>query len=263
MEWNENHTRIKKALKENNKLVREFIQTNKETDWNIYDSWLESYARTFRESLPQSWIEKSEDYLSSSTIFKKYITETLRTSENKNNLTAVEFGGPGSNLFASMDEKLFKATAGVCLSDIRTENQAKEDTKRKHKVIIGDIMNTSDEELNEVKKNLGTNKVDLIISRMAGPLNHINMNPAILDRIFRNWYKMLAPNGLMFIQFVYSSDLSELSLSIKNWADILMSKFPELEIQVSKTCLRFHKKEGSPETLPSVTQLFKDEGRSE
>src|SRR3989344_3807417 len=110
-----------------------------------------------------------------------------------------------------------------------------------------------------LRKELGLPKTNLIICRMKGPLNHINKDPAILDRLIRNWYKLLKENGILFVQFIFTSNLEEdpqLLETIKKWKERVMSEF-NIDIEVGKKSLRLHKKPGAPEELPPATQLFK------
>jgi len=146
----------------------------------------------------------------------------------------------------------------------------KHDKEIGHSVLPEDILNLQIERLykqflGQVMQRLGTSKTDLIISKMAGPLNKIDKNGAILDRLIRNWYDILNENGLMFIQFNYQGNTdTNTQLLVQKWADAIKSRFPEIDIQLDVGVMRLHKRAGSPEHLPPATQLFskikKEEG---
>ncbi|MBI2627634.1 hypothetical protein HYW72_01755 [Candidatus Nomurabacteria bacterium] len=260
---------IRKALKINQNLTKETVgetggYSHKEEEWPIYDSRLEGFegfGHTFLQSLP-NWtnlVDSSKN--NTEKILKEYIEKTLTPKGKKQDLCAAEFGGPGSRLFRGFTPLFFRQTVGVCLKDIREEKQKEEDEGRNHSVITGNITDPINTEvLIKVIQKLGANKIDLIISRMVNPLDYINKNPAILDRIFRNWYNILNVNGLMFIQYNYIADLSNTTITtkIENWATAIRDRFPEIDIQVTPTVIRLHKKTGAPEKLPSATQLFRN-----
>src|SRR3989339_432886 len=187
----------------------------------------------------------------------------IKKAVEKNTKLATEDGGRyiyKENEWGAYDSPLvsFEITLGACLPDIRNQRKQKEDKRNNHSVIVGDITEiTKDKTLTKVTQTLGTNKTDLIISRMEGPIILIDKNPAILDRIIRNWYDLLNKNGLMFIQFElpkYQPRYTE--PLIKKWANAIKEKFPEVDIQVNKGVLRLHKRVGAPEKLPPATQLF-------
>jgi hypothetical protein len=242
--------KIKKALTHN----KEILKDSHENNYSIYDSHLDSFTKDFFNTLPESKKSVNKNH---EIIFGNYIENTL---QKKGDLTAIEFGGPGTNLFWDL-VPIFKRTISVCLNDIRPEKEKKIDNAINHSVIEGDIMDVrSGKLLNNIKEKLGTNKTDLIISRMAGPLNYINKNGAILDRLIRNWYNLLNENGLMFIQFNFKENLhipnTDLQILIEKWAIAIKKLFPEIDIQVEKNALRLHKRKGAPEDLPNTYQLF-------
>ncbi len=246
--------KIRQALEANKKLATEGDKKlggydTSEEEWPTYDSSLENFESDLVFSLPKDYEPNLKE-----DRFKKYIEETLSKEKNRN-LTAVEFGGPGSQLFRDFTKKFFTKTVGVCLKDIRPEDIKKHDVENNHSLIIGDIMEViSNETLEEVAKKLGTNRTDLIISRMKGPLDDINKHPAILDRIIRNWYGMLNDNGLMFIQY---DNYMKLEPLVRKWVTAVNQRFPQIDLQPGDGILRLHKRKGSPENLPSVAQFFK------
>jgi len=235
-----------------------------EKEWLFYDSSLESFGITFASSLPIKNKEIKEKEYPAGEVFIKYIEDTLSQGKEKS-LTAVEFGGPGSNLFSDFTRGFFRQTIGVCLKDIRNKNQEERDTKNNHFVVEGDILDVrSDKMLSEIIKKFGANKTDLIISRMIAPLHHIDMNPAILDRIIRNWYNILNENGLMFIQFTTNVrqhwnliSNTQTEILIEKWSMAIRERFPEIDVQTANMgIMRLHKKTGAPKNLPPATQLF-------
>ena len=132
---------IRVGLEQNKKLVKE----NDELDWYHYDSPLSHLAPTFYEVLPDEYRESFEKSIKEkeifnvsdfSDIFKKYIENTLK-KENNEQLVALEFGGPGSNLFKGFTKGFFDKTMGVCLDDLRVSERKKTDTKSNHFVMIG------------------------------------------------------------------------------------------------------------------------------
>jgi|SRR3989338_6408149 len=234
-----------------------------EDEWDVYDSSLADMAEAFNVSLPKNWVKENYSRMESWQLFERYIQETLSQGE-EHNLTAVEFGGPGSSLFIDFRNNFFKNTVGVCLKDIRSALRKEIDEKNNHSIITGDILNVSNTELiDNVIRTLGTKKTDLIISRMQGPLGFINKHPAILDRIIRNWYSILNRNGLMFVQFEYErgdhlplGQEGTVGSLIEKWSIEIKRRFPEIDIQVEEGVMRLHKRTGSPENLPPATQLF-------
>ena len=257
---------IRKALKKNKDLATKPTESGgyptKEEHWGVYDASLEAFARTFLQSLP-NWTDLVDsEKKNARSAFKDYVEETL-TEKEKRNLTAVEFGGPGSKLFEGFTTDFFSQTLGVCLKDIRDEHQKEQDKKLSHSVITGDILDPEkvpdNEVLIKVAETLGTNKIDLIISRLVGPLGYIDKNLAILDRIIRNWYSMLNENGLMFIQFESYRPLpghNRNTTMIEKWATAISEKYPGIDIQVDGATLRLHKKTGSLEELPAATKIL-------
>lgn len=249
---------IKQALKNNKELVEIDLSTGKESEWPLYDSGVSDMGRTFCSCLPEDYQNRGLG----ADALRKYIEDIFsKEKKERGDLTAVEFGGPGSNLFQGFGG-LFKRTVGVCLEDIRFEIEKKFDEDNRHSVIAGDILDTkNDALLTQVLETLGVRKINLIICRMEGPLTYIDMKGAILDRIFRNWYRILAENGLMFIQF--SPFWGETNMNddlIEKWVKKAKKEIPELDVSVNmgEGTLRIHKQPGSPEEFPTATQLFKE-----
>lgn len=229
-----------------------------ENNWLIYDSSIYSFARTFDSCLPPKYgKDERRDG------FRIFIEERLDPKMHRpGNLTAIEFGGPGSKLFADFTPKFFRKTVGVCLKDIREEKQKVIDDQNNHLVITGDVVETGNmDTINKVIETLGVKKTDLIISRMEGGLDMFIKHPAILDRIFRNWYELLNDNGIAFIQFAREQAGSEIKDMVEKWANAVQKKYPKVEIQVYGGVLRINKCPGSPKKLPPVKELFPEEAK--
>jgi|ERR1035437_1453555 hypothetical protein len=243
---------IKKAIKDN--AHQSVIARNKENVWEQYDESISDFGETFIRGWNLLEVDSEEKYRGK---FRQSIEGTLASSRIQHDLTAIEFGGPGSELFKGFTPSFFKKTLGVCLKDIRDHEKKEIDDGNNHSVIPGnifDVLNTK--LLDEVKKSLDVEKVDLIISRLGGPLRSIDKNEAILDRLIRNWYDLLNENGLMFVQFQHGSSESSPKKKIEKWANAIKEKFPEVEIEVKEKTMCIHKKNGAPEHLPPATVLF-------
>ena len=253
---------------ENNKiLVNEF--KDREDEYLIYDSSLNNIGNTFAHTLPLELVGdlkkrvdvSIEDY---GEVFKKYIEDTL-SKGNHNNLSAIEFGGSGSQLFSGFTHNFFKKTLGVCLNDIRSEDIKESDERNNHDVIQGDIFDKSIY-LN-LKRN-GFEKFDLIISRIMAPLIATARSPELMQKIIRQWYSMLDENGLIFAQFdafdehkpyiIYRNQAKLnpegprlIELFVLDWKMFLDKEVGDLvDIQLDRGVIRIHKKSGAPEELP-------------
>jgi hypothetical protein len=76
---------------------------NCESFWHHYDSSLIEIGSTFYKVLPEEYVGELNKKIYTTIeeygeAFKKYIEDTLSKKPNKER-TAIEFGGPGSNLF--------------------------------------------------------------------------------------------------------------------------------------------------------------------
>lgn len=266
---------IRRDIKDNEKAKS--INQRKEKSWGMHDSSISSFGYSFSSTLPMKYIYKlyreggeMEDYAEP---FRKYIIDTLSESSNKNH-TAIEFGGPGSKLFGDFPDDLIQKSVGVCLEDIRWEGIKAKDDLRGHSVVVGDIFDTKNEEIyKNIMNDIGTDKTDLIICRMSGALNNISKNPLVLDRVMRKWYSLLNDNGIIFVQFEFfppnniigrklkprstSGPKEESERDLEKWVNAIQEKFPnEIEIELGKGALRLHKKQGAPDQLPTLKELF-------
>jgi hypothetical protein len=282
MNLENNFGKIKQSVKTNDMFVEKYKQ-KADNVWNQYDSSIHEFGGTFYKTIPDQYTKEAE--LKNSNItefgepFKKYIEDTLSQSNNKQ-LYGIEFGGPGSELFRGFKEGLFAKTAGVCLGDERNEIDFDNDEERNHFVFEGDILKPNDKELfGGIKEKLGTKKFDCIISRLMGPVDKIAKNPAVLKSVIDNWYEMLNNNGLLFAQFEYFKEhnptmfqkieheknppeLRDTEIHVTYWADQIREKSNNtIDIQIGRGVLRLHKKEGAPEKLPNIENMFNNPGK--
>lgn len=263
----------------NKQVIEEFEK--KDNQWAQYDSSVYQFGATFYDVLPANYLKIKLDPSGNThfaTIeslglnFKEYIEDTL--SECKEPLYAIEFGGPGSRLFKGFRKDLFNKTVGVCLGDERDSEQKKEDQKNGHEVIVADILQGLSEKSNlldqKLENELGVKKVDLIISRMMGPLDYIETTPAMLGLLLQKWYRMLNHNGLIFAQFEYFNEhdpeiykkyvaLFEPEFTrnteryVGYWVTQMNNNYSEyIDISLGRGIIRLHKKIGAPDKLPII-----------
>ena len=254
-------------------------------EWKIYDSSLKKFAETFSSVLPDSYTDiieepgfvKPQEYANA---FKKYIENTLRKNRHR---SAIEFGGSGSKLFSEFSKGYFEKTLGVSLEDIRTDKEKRIDSENNHNIFVGDILNTKDTNFDHyLHDDLKIEKVDLIISRMMGPLDGLAKNPLLLERVIQKWYQLLNQNGIIFLQFEFfdkhlptnhhdafldvefnntlvPEDFTETEKIVQEWVQAMQKQFPkEIEFQLDRGTLRIHKKPGAPDELPLFKDLQKD-----
>jgi hypothetical protein len=245
------------AVKHNKDLAKEYrrgeleekASNDKKLGWGIYNQSIIGFGENFIWCVPEEYrgLGRGEG-------LKKYIQDTLVVDKAKGPITGVEFGGPGENLFASFNSGFFDKTLGVTLV-----NPGIPTIKSNHEILEADILNIRDRELyNKLRSILGVEKVNLIISRMIGPLNDINLNPVIMDVILRNWYKMLAENGLMFVQFGFANTEGERYKEVEKWVKAVKARYPGIDIVLEpyEEAIRIHKKAGSPDELPPARELL-------
>ncbi len=269
--------------------IRNDLTKNKETsdnykdqeaDWSQYDSHLFDIGSTFYDVLPKKYVQELNNKIYTENeefgiAFQEYIENELSFETKKR--TAIEFGGPGTRLFGGFSRGFFKKTVGVCLDDVRSHGTKNIDNNSGHSVVTGDVLDVNNLKLfDEINNKLGTNKVDLIISRMQGPLRDLEKNPVVLDRIIRKWYSLLDKNGILFAQFEYFSQhnpntkqkyeaeinppwVTKTERYVKQWAEAVKKMYPEIEVQLGRGVLRLVKKDNSPEELISSKELFSKE----
>jgi len=264
-----NFSEIRQALESNRAASKE--NTNHEFAWGMYDSPLKDFGKTFCKTIPDEYAEvlKNKNFVDLDEYgkaWKNYIEDTLEAGAG--NLKAIEFGGPGSELFADFTKKFFKKTVGVCLEDIRDPDSIKKDESLGHSVVQGDILDTKDSQLEKnIEEKLDGKKVNLIISRMMGPLKELDKHEAIMSKIIKKWYSMLDTEGLMFIQFEYKKEHNpepyfylqqeypaepkeDSEKLAEQWAQEITKEYKnKIEIQLAPGAIRLYKKLGAPETL--------------
>ena len=185
--------------------------------------------------VPMNFLKNKADYVNTGEWASKAIKEAKWVGE--------------TNVVASSQDKTFNYIP----KDIKFN-----DARNNHSVITGNILDLqSDQLFNKITQTLGIEKVDLIISRMDGPLSFFDKNGAILDRIIRNWYNFLNKNGLMFIQFERTLE-SDTRFLVEKWSGVIKKRFPKVDIQTGNYVLRLHKGTDAPEELPPATQLFRE-----
>ena len=260
---------------------KKFVEEKKATEgkWQQYDKPISHFGNTFGKVLPENYIgELNKDANTSleayGEAFRQYIEDTLSKSAGTTR-TAIEFGGPGSNLFSGFSEKFFGKTVGVCLADVRPLYMKERDTQHGHSVVAGDLLDTKNEKLfKEITEAIGGEKTDLIISRMMGPLDDLSRNPLMLDRVIRKWYSLLNDNGILIAQFELIKQhhpvveerhkhdehdylFMDTQEDIESWAEKIKEKYKDkIEIQIARGVIRLHKKNGAPAELLSSKELF-------
>lgn len=278
MQFENSFRRIKEAVK-HNKNENKIHSSFDDSIWNVYDKSIVEFGGTFYKSLPDDYTNSLDKKISIKEeelgmAFKNYIEDTLSKSKNQK-LYAIEFGGPASNLFQGFKKGLFEKTAGVCLNDDRKPDTKAKDDSNSHYVLPGDLLDTKNPEMyKNISKELGSEKVDLIISRLMGPVRVLDKNAAILNSIIKKWYSMLNENGIIFAQFEYflehdegmikkyesmiePEDLRETELHVQYWANEIRNKYKGLiDIKIGRGVIRLHKKEGAPEKLPDIESAF-------
>ena len=131
------------AIKRHNKIEREDFKSSEGT-WDYSDSSLFVIGSSFSKTLPKKYIENLSNNMPNSIeeygkAFQLYIEDVLAHKKDK---TAIEFGGPGSQLFSDFSPGFFKKTVGVCLADVRNSIGKEKDVKNNHVIVEGDIMDT-------------------------------------------------------------------------------------------------------------------------
>ncbi len=182
---------------------------------------------------------------------RTFIEDVLK--ERKGQAYGVEFGGIGVKSFDSFSKGFFKKTVGVTLVEHRDEYTMRQDGESHpaHTVIVGDILKL--ETYGKVKETLGTEKVDLIIERMALGLELIPVEPNKLAEVLKVWYELLNEGGMMLVQTT-----SNLSRVLDEWSRILQDKYKDVidfkyESRVSMGAFRLRKLPGAPKELPLLS----------
>ncbi len=251
--------------------MRERIQTNQETVPNA----LEHYASTGQlpngnrfpniYSDPESLTRTFSGVLPDGVRIQDHIKERL--AHKSGAAIGVEFGGVGSQFFASFGDFFLQHGYGITLYDERDPQQrlADRSIQSRHTIISGPhkgniFSNESTMALNEA---LDSSKADFIIERMDGGLTLVdqNLKPGAIAwlHLFQEWYSLLSEDGIMLIQIPLSMD----SL-IKPWTKKIESEAgTTLEVRSSNTLpgaeinhstLSIQKKSGSPVNLPILTE---------
>jgi|GEM_PF-3028228 len=200
-----------------------------------------SFEGTFRNILP----DEEKD-------LKRFIEATLRNKAGK--AVGIEFGGPGSELFAGFSEGFFKKTFGIALNDARDlmrPDPRPRDAERKHTVIEGNMF--SPEVYVELTKKLSGDGVDVILERMFGGLETVPREPLIIAETLQRWYGLLNEGGMLFVQVP-----REFARFARAWDKEVLSKVPTIQIkrseQIDRASLAFpiylRKLRNAPTVLP-------------
>ncbi len=205
-----------------------------------------SYGETFKNLLPWEGLS-----------FRGYIEIIIKKMKGK--ALGVDFGGIGSRLFAGFSPKFFTKSIGVTLVDHRKPKDLhfaqQEDAKINHEVLVGNIFD--EETYKSLYESLNGEKIDFIISRMAGGLEFVPTEPYTVGKILEIWYELLAEEGVMFVQVPIA-----FNNLLKVWAERIQKDFKKvidmqysLGVIDSKPTGRFsafslHKLPGAPDKLP-------------
>ena len=148
---------------------------------------------------------------------------------------------------------------------MRKDKIKKNDLAYNHDIMEGNIFKP--ETYHKLKKVMGKEKADLIISRMMGPSATIPKHPDVRAWLAKKLYNMLEDNGLMFLQFdffdqhtpgpvhkffakTHPDPLRDTEKDVIKWAEFIQEKYQgAIEIQIDRGILRLHKKPGAPAIL--------------
>lgn len=175
--------------------------------------------------------------------------------KKKGKAIGIEYGGPGSALFAGFSKGFFEKTLGVTLTDIRgslSPDPTPADEKRHHFVLEGDM--TSLQTRKNVHDWLGDKKVDFIVERLAGGRLLLPEEPYLISDMFNDWYQTLGEDGIIYAQT--SKWMRPLLKPWKKMIDAQYSETLELRYVHDSTsrdvfdAIRLRKLHGAPETLP-------------
>ena len=218
----------------------------------VYDEPLEdhtyrsdsTFENTFRYILPPG-----------AGTLRWYIEESFEGKKGK--AIGIEFGGPGSALFAGFSKGFFARSLGVTLTDVRGKlnpDPTVRDKERHHDILEGDI--TFPQTYERIGTWLSGEKTDLIIERMEGGRLYIPEEPVLLGQIFSKWYGMLAENGIILAQT--SSWMRPL---LHAWREKIISEYGDT-VDVGYVAdpknadvfdaLRLRKLPGAPNQLPML-----------
>lgn len=208
-----------------------------------------SYAQTFKALLP--WPGCS---------FKQYIETIIKKRKGK--AIGVDFGGVGSELFSGFSPKFFSKSVGVSLVEHRTPEELRAAQQKdgivNHETLVGNIFD--EETYKDLAENLNSEKIDFIISRMAGGLEFVPTEPYTVSKILETWYELLSEEGVMFVQVPIA-----FNNLLKAWAEKIQKDYDKMiDMQCSLgdtntlpsgkfSVFRLHKFKGAPEKLPLLS----------
>jgi hypothetical protein len=209
--------------------------------WPMYDSPLLS------ERDSSSFDSEFNMFAPEGQNLRDYIEEVLRP--RKGQAVAIEFGGPGSNLFAGFSEGFFRRSLGVTLKDKRAAVKRSRDKVMNHSVIEGDLRDPFTK--SKVNNWLGEDQVDLVFERLGGAGSKIPQDPYDIAQHASEWYKMVAEGGLMFLQVP-----TVVTPLIVPWLEKIDALYPGLARGGRSLIwldIQLHKIPGAPDELPLLT----------
>lgn len=232
-----------------------------EGEWISIDSSLRSFASEFSELI--STPEEKNLALRNAYPggYGRMLSNFLEKTIGKGSI-GVELGGSGSKLFNDLRQMslgLFEKTAGVTIVDYRDRLSSTQkdpdlisrDAREFHSVIEGNVFSLSARR--RVKVWAGERKVDLIISRMFGALEHVPRDPMLIARNVAAWYEMLSEKGVMLLQM---PDFMESGQSyVENWVKVVDKNYPGLEVKYDKSShILIHNLPSAPKHLPLLAK---------
>lgn len=214
--------------------------------FDYYDSEASSYEWDFK------------NLLTPYSTFNEYIKSVY--SERLGSLVGVEFGGPGIEFFKSIEENVFKKTAGFTLRSL-----PEHENTSKHEIIDADVFskitnrNIFERSWANVEEWIKENgKPDFIVERMVGPLMGIR-SPQVFLLIFDRWYGILNDEGSMFIEIPKNLVVGRQDFdyhSLRLLLDEVKMRNPGLEIKydiygdaTGAVVIYLKKKVGAPKSL--------------
>ncbi len=175
-------------------------------------------------------------------------------AEQFGQVTAIELGGQGSNLFKQFSPGFFKKTLGVSLVDRRTPTKKQADNQISHNILPGDIYTKNTQE--QIVDWANGDKIDILIERMVGGVKK-EFSPNDLGTYFNSfaeYYSMMSDKGDMFIEVPQYLQKHRLFIA---WLMYLNTEFKDsLEIKIDESDVdgiyyfRLTKKPNAPKQLP-------------
>jgi len=128
-----------------------------------------------------------------------------------------------------------------------------------HSIVVGDMFTR--ETKAELRKKLGSDKVDILIERLVGGHSSIPLDENWLFINLNNWYGLLNEGGVMFVESPIFNDSPKTMESYQKWISQIMKENKDnIEIQnelrefqyFKQAYLRLRKLPGAPANLPRL-----------